>query len=87
MLSTTLTSILKANATVGKMAADVDVGVGGINNNYVSNIIHNNSTEHDLVLLYRNISKTLSQLQKMRHKGFSDRESSEAYYDDNSNAW
>ena len=85
MLSTTLKSILKANATVGKMAADV--GVGGINNNFVSNIIHNNSTEHDLVLLYRNISKTLSQLQKMRQKGFSDRETSEAFYDDNSNAW
>jgi len=87
MLSTTLTSILKSNATVGKMASDVGVGGNGHGSNYVTNIINKNSTEHDLILLYRNISNTLSQLQRMGHKGFADRENSEANFDDNSNAW
>ncbi len=40
----------------------------------------NNKTEHELLLLYRNITKTLEQLKN-------DKESSEPYYNDNSNAW
>ncbi len=47
----------------------------------------NNRTEHELLLLYRNITNTLAQLKNMKSKDFSDKESSEPYYNDNSNAW
>jgi hypothetical protein len=47
----------------------------------------NNKTEHELLLLYRNITKTLAQLKNLKDKDFSEKDGSETYYNDNSNAW
>jgi hypothetical protein len=57
------------------------------NKNYNNNnIINNNNTrtEHDLLQLYRNITNTLAQMQKLRPK---EKDKPEPYYDDNTNAW
>jgi hypothetical protein len=40
-----------------------------------------------LLQLYRNLTNTLTQLQRMRNKDLADKDSSNGYYDDNSNAW
>jgi hypothetical protein len=56
------------------------------NNNFnnVKNSINNTRTEHDLLQLYRNITNTLAQMQKLRPK---EKDKPEPYYDDNTNAW
>jgi hypothetical protein len=56
-------------------------------NNFINNNFNNNNTtrtEHDLLQLYRNITNTLAQMQKLRPK---EKDKPEPYYDDNTNAW
>ena len=78
MMMSTISSLLKTQTEItGLYTTDKTVVYNNNNNNH----------KHDLLQLYRNITNTLAQLQKMRGKDFLENDTTVPYYNDNSNAW